>query len=100
MKGKCFDMGTIQAFLDGETSPAISLQLTTHVADCHRCARIYAEDGDPHFLQPVEHGRARRRNGEVAALRAPHEGARTALERPRDHPSDVVRSDEQAAGRS
>ena len=46
MKGKCFDMGTIQAFLDGETSPAISLQLTTHVADCHRCARMMAEAED------------------------------------------------------
>lgn len=42
MKGKCFEMGTIQAFLDGETTPDVSLRLTDHVASCDACARILA----------------------------------------------------------
>ena len=42
MKGKCFEMGTIQAFLDGETTPDVSLRLTDHVASCDACARVLA----------------------------------------------------------
>jgi hypothetical protein len=38
MNGKCFEIGTIQAFLDGETSPDVSLRLTDHVASCDACA--------------------------------------------------------------
>ena len=39
MNGKCFEIGTIQAFLDGETTPEMSLRLTDHVAGCEACAR-------------------------------------------------------------
>ena len=42
MKGKCFEMGTIQAFLDGETTPDVSLRLTDHVSSCDACARVLA----------------------------------------------------------
>ena len=43
MKGKCFEIGTIQAFLDGETTPEVSVRLTNHVASCDACARMMAE---------------------------------------------------------
>lgn len=43
MKGKCFEVGTIQAFLDGETVPDVSLRLTDHVAACDSCAQLMAE---------------------------------------------------------
>lgn len=43
MNGKCFEIGTIQAFLDGETPPDVSLRLTDHVAACDGCARLMAE---------------------------------------------------------
>ena len=43
MNGKCFEIGTIQAFLDGETTPDVSLRLTNHIAACDNCARIMAE---------------------------------------------------------
>jgi anti-sigma factor RsiW len=40
MNGKCFEIGTIQAFLDGETTPDVSLRLTDHIATCDTCARL------------------------------------------------------------
>ncbi|MEJ7847206.1 MAG: hypothetical protein WKF92_03840 [Pyrinomonadaceae bacterium] len=43
MNGKCIDIGTIQAFLDGETAPAVSLAVTSHVADCQACALLMAD---------------------------------------------------------
>ena len=43
MNGKCFEIGTIQAFLDGETSPEVTLRLTAHMAACDNCARVMAE---------------------------------------------------------
>lgn len=43
MNGKCFELGTIQAFLDGETTPDVSVRLTEHIADCDACARLMAE---------------------------------------------------------
>lgn len=42
MNGKCFEIGTIQAFLDGETTPDVSLRLTDHVASCDACAGALA----------------------------------------------------------
>jgi len=42
MNGKCFEIGTIQAFLDGETTPEVSLRLTQHVSACDGCARLIA----------------------------------------------------------
>jgi Putative zinc-finger len=38
MNGKCLDIGTIQAFLDGETSPDVSLELAHHIGGCPACA--------------------------------------------------------------
>ena len=38
MNGKCLDIGTIQAFLDGETKPEDSLQLANHIGSCTACA--------------------------------------------------------------
>ncbi len=43
MNGKCFEIGTIQAFLDGETTPDVSLRLTDHVAGCDNCARLMSD---------------------------------------------------------
>lgn len=43
MNGNCFEIGTIQAFLDGELSPDKSLRLTDHIVDCDACARLVAE---------------------------------------------------------
>ncbi len=42
MNVKCFEIGTIQAFLDGETTPEVSMRLTRHVAACDGCARVLA----------------------------------------------------------
>jgi len=43
MNGKCFEVGTIQAFLDGETAPDFSYKVTNHIAACPACARLLAE---------------------------------------------------------
>jgi len=43
VKGNHFEIGTIQSFLDGETTPEVSLRLTDHVADCDACARLMAD---------------------------------------------------------
>ena len=43
VNGNCFEIGTIQAFLDGETTPEISLRLTDHIAGCDACARLMAD---------------------------------------------------------
>ena len=45
MSGKCFDIGIIQAFLDGETSPDLTARVTEHVAMCDACA-IQLADAD------------------------------------------------------
>ena len=42
MNGKCIDIGTIQAFLDGETSQDESLRIGRHIADCDGCTRLLA----------------------------------------------------------
>lgn len=38
MSRDCFEQGTLQAFLDGETAPELSIRITDHVADCDACA--------------------------------------------------------------
>lgn len=38
MKGNCLDIGTIQAFLDGELPPAASSDVSRHIAGCDSCA--------------------------------------------------------------
>ncbi len=43
MNDKCFEIGTIQAFLDGETSPDLSFRITDHVAGCDNCALVLAD---------------------------------------------------------
>jgi len=42
MNDKCFEIGTIQAFLDGETSPQLSFSVTRHTAKCDNCALLLA----------------------------------------------------------
>jgi len=42
MNGKCFEIGRIQAFLDGELTPDLSSRFTNHVADCDACAALLA----------------------------------------------------------
>ncbi len=43
MNDKCIEIGTIQAFLDGETSPEMSFKISGHVADCDKCALALAD---------------------------------------------------------
>lgn len=56
MNGKCFDLGTIQAFLDGETTADVSLRLSEHIADCARCASLLAvaEDENSFVFSTLE----------------------------------------------
>jgi hypothetical protein len=43
MMEKCFDIGTIQAFLDGELKSDVAQRLTRHIALCDDCAILLAE---------------------------------------------------------
>ena len=43
MNGKCLDIGTIQAFLDGETRPEEAVRISDHVADCGNCTMLLAQ---------------------------------------------------------
>lgn len=43
MNGNCLDIGTIQAFLDGETRPEQAVKISEHVADCDACAIMLAQ---------------------------------------------------------
>ena len=43
MNDKCFEIGTIQAFLDGEASPELSFEITDHAAKCDNCALLIAD---------------------------------------------------------
>ncbi len=43
---KCFDIGTIQGFLDGELAPDLSHKVTRHIALCDDCAIAFAEAED------------------------------------------------------
>jgi hypothetical protein len=43
MMEKCFDEGTLQAFLDNELSHELSQRVARHVADCDPCAIMLAE---------------------------------------------------------
>ncbi len=38
MKNKCFDIGIIQAFLDGEVASDLSERIVKHTAECDNCA--------------------------------------------------------------
>lgn len=50
MSENCFDIGTIQAFLDGESSPEISARLTDHAAECDVCALALADAEEENSL--------------------------------------------------
>lgn len=43
MNGHCLDIGTIQAFLDGETRPEAAVKISGHVADCDNCALLLTQ---------------------------------------------------------
>jgi hypothetical protein len=43
MMEKCYDEGTLQAFLDNELNPELSQKVARHVADCDPCAFMLAE---------------------------------------------------------
>jgi hypothetical protein len=43
MNTKCYDIGTIQAFLDGELSSDAAARITNHIAACDACAISLAE---------------------------------------------------------
>jgi len=43
MNGNCLDIGTIQAFLDGETRPEQAVRISEHVADCDTCTLLLAQ---------------------------------------------------------
>jgi hypothetical protein len=43
MNGNCLDIGTIQAFLDGETRTEDALRISDHVADCDTCTLMLAQ---------------------------------------------------------
>lgn len=43
MMEKCYDEGTLQAFLDNELAPELSNRVARHVADCDPCAILLAE---------------------------------------------------------
>ncbi len=51
MKNKCFDIGTIQAFIDGETNGELSLSIADHAADCDDCsARIASAEEENSYV--------------------------------------------------
>ena len=50
MNGKCLDIGTIQAFLDGETRPEDALRISDHVADCDACTILLAQAEEENSL--------------------------------------------------
>jgi len=43
MNTKCYDIGMIQAFLDGELSSDLAAKVTNHIAACDACALALAE---------------------------------------------------------
>ncbi len=43
MMEKCFDEGTLQAFLDNELSLELSQRVARHIVDCDPCANLLAE---------------------------------------------------------
>lgn len=50
MNGKCLDIGTIQAFLDGETRPEDAVRISDHVADCDACTVLLAQAEEENSL--------------------------------------------------
>lgn len=50
MNGNCLDIGTIQAFLDGETRPDEAVRISDHVAECDACTLLLAQAEDESSL--------------------------------------------------
>ncbi len=50
MTDKCFDIGTIQAFLDGELASEMTETVARHVSACDDCARLLAESEEESAL--------------------------------------------------
>jgi hypothetical protein len=54
MNGNCLDIGTIQAFLDGELTPDVSMNVTNHIAGCDVCSFMLGEaEEESAFVFPV-----------------------------------------------
>ena len=54
MNGNCLDIGTIQAFLDGELTPEISMGVSGHIAKCEACSMMLGEaEEESAFVFPV-----------------------------------------------
>jgi hypothetical protein len=54
MNGNCLDIGTIQAFLDGELTPELSMSVSGHVATCNACSLALGEaEEESAFVFPV-----------------------------------------------
>ncbi len=50
MTDKCFDIGTMQAFLDGELAAEMTETVARHVSACDDCARLLAESEEESAL--------------------------------------------------
>lgn len=50
MTDKCFDIGAMQAFLDGELAAEITEAVARHVSACDECARLLAESEEESAL--------------------------------------------------
>jgi hypothetical protein len=54
MNGNCLDIGTIQAFLDGELAPEVSMGVSGHIAACDVCSLMLGEaEEESAFVFPV-----------------------------------------------
>ncbi len=50
MTDKCFDIGTMQAFLDGELAAEMTETVARHISACDDCARLLAESEEESAL--------------------------------------------------
>lgn len=50
MNTDCFEVGTIQAFLDGETSGENTARIANHIAECDICAKLLSEAEDQNAM--------------------------------------------------
>src|SRR5262245_39075217 len=54
MSGDCLDIGTIQAFLDGELTPERDATVSGHIASCDACSMMLGEaEEESAFVFPV-----------------------------------------------
>lgn len=50
MRTDCFEIGVIQAFLDGETASETTARIANHIAECADCAKLLAEAEDQNAM--------------------------------------------------